>query len=444
MSLWTRLKRGVGRRLKEFGDSVGSELRDTVEGWGWSGAGMPVNSFTAMQQTAVMACTMILSEDVAKLPVRVWHRTANGGKELAPTQPLDKLLRQPNAWQTRMEFMEQMQASLVLRGNAFAPILRSVDGTPTALVAVHPDRVTLYEAPDSRWYWAVARSGLHETAALRDFSLLIPAEDMLHVKTVSTWNSLLGASRISMLRETVGLAMSLDQHMARFTSQGGRASGILKSPKRLSDTAIAHMRNEWAEQQAGWRNAGKPLILEEGTEWEQLQMTMADAEFLASRRYQLEDIARGFRVPLHKLGIADATAGPALVQRDQSYLNDVISTYCDLWKLRLERTFGLDGDEYFIEFDYSHFIKADIQTRIQAMRAGVLGMIFTPNEARREEGLPDVEGGDKLYQPTNMAPLGFMPVARGSGPGSDLTGEPAQGGDGDAYRLPDEGPAPSV
>jgi HK97 family phage portal protein len=422
-------------------DPVGSEL--FPDGMPQSSAGMHVNSFTAMQHVAVAACVSILAEDVAKLPLQVWRRLKNGGKEPARDHYLHGLLRKPNAWQTRFEFVEMMQAALVLRGNAYAVILRDGRGVPTSLVPVHPDRVTLYEAPGLEYFFFVTRQGLHETAVLQSMPMMISAEDILHVRWLSNWSSLIGVSRIGLIRESVGLAMAQERHQSNFAANGARPSGVLQTGQKLTQPVIDRLVESWKGSQGGSNNSGKTRVLEEGLEWKPLTMSMVDADFLASRRFSVEEIGRAFRVPLYKLGVPAEGQGTAMIQQDQEYLNNVVSSYCNRWTSKAEATFGLDGDELFLEFDYSHFLKADIQTRFTAYRQAIGGPFMAPNEARRAEGLPDTENGDAVLQGTNMAPLGYVPTGPQPGGGSDQTGVPGDGGDGDANRLPDEGPAPS-
>lgn len=430
MGFWSRLA-GIGRR-KSSDDVVGSELVGWYGGGGLSSSGVAVSSLSALQHTAVMACVTILSEDFAKLPLRLWKRLPKGGKEPGKDHPLYNLLRRPNAWQTRFEFTEMLQAALVLRGNGYAVKIRDDRGRVTSLVPVHPDRVTIFEAPGGEYFYAVTRQGLHDMAVLRDQPFLIHSDDMLHIKWMSTWNSLLGSSRVQMMRESIGVSMGQEQMAAHIVGSGARPSGVLMTEAKLAPDVVERIKSDWQQKHGGWRNSGTTAVLEQGLKWEPMSMTMVDAEFMESRRFQLEDIARGFRVPLYKLGISKESAGSSQVQQDQMYINDVLSSYGQRWSERLEFEWDIDGDEYFIELDYEHLMKADIQTRLTAKRTGVVGMIYTPNEARRGEGLPDVEGGDTLYQPTNVAPIGFTPAqAGGSGPGSDVTGEPAPGGDGD-------------
>lgn len=443
MSLWSNLT----SRFRKDSSAVGSELMDAYREWGLSDSGVPVNSFTAMQHGPVMACVSILAEDVAKIPLGVFTRTSDGGKKPATGHVLYRLLRHPNAWQTAFEFKEMMQAALVLRGNAYAVAVRDGRGKPLYLVPVHPDRVTLYEAPGGEWFYLVTRNGLHEMAMLRDVPIMVPQEDVLHLRWLSQWNSLLGSSRIQLAREPVGLAMGLEQHQARFTGQGVRTSGVLSTEAKFASKEVREdIRAAFQKLHSGPRNAGAVAVLEQGLKWQPLGMTMVDAEFMASREFQLREIARVFGLPPYKLGIQGTDSGPSMVQQGQEYLNGPVSGYCERWKAKLEKFFDLDGEETFISWDYSHFLKADIQTRYVAMRQAVGGAWMSVNEARRGEGMPDVANGDDVLQPTNMAPLGWVPPDKGTpgGQGSDQTGTPAQGGDGDPERNPADDAAPGV
>jgi HK97 family phage portal protein len=444
MSVWSRIRGAFGAQ-KDVAP-VGAELWDAFEGWGLSLAGVNVNSYSALTHVAVMACTAILSEDVAKLPVTVYRKTKGGGREPFPGHPLSKLLLRPNAWQTRFEFIEMMQAALVLRGNAYAVMLRDERGAVQQMVPVHPDQVTIYEAPDGQWFYFITRRGLHEMAVLRDEPLMIHSDNVFHLRWMASWNSLLGLSRIQLMREAIGLSMSQEQMSSRVAGSGARPSGILTTENKLGKEARENLALAWQQAQGGMRNAGKTAVLEQGLKWQAMGMTLVDAEFMASRQFSLEDICRGFRVPKYKLGIGADGPGSSLVQQDQDYLNNVLSSYCERWVAKLEREFGIDGAEFFVDFDYSHFLKADITSRLNALRTGVLSMIYTPNEAREAENLGPIDGGDTLYQPTNVTPIGWVAPVSGlkpTGPGSDVTGAPATGGDGDPAGPPGSD-APSV
>lgn len=443
MGFWSRIADFATRRSGEDDDD--RLFREWGEG-GLSNSGVSVNTETAMRHVAVMACVSILAEDVAKIPLGVFRRLPNGGKEPAKDHFLHRLLRDPNDWQTGFEFKEMLQASLVLRGNGYAVAVRDGRGVPLYLVPIHPDRVGLFEAPSGEYFYAVTRNGLHEMAMLREQPILIPSRDMLHIRWLSQWNSLLGSSRLAMVRESIGLSIGLEKHEARFVGQGARTGGVLSTEQKFaSKEAREQFRSEWQRVQGGPNNSGATAVLEQGLKWQPLGLTMVDSQFIESRNFQIRDIARAFNVPPYKLAIEGENEGPAMVQMGQQYLNGPISGYCERWKAKGEKFFGLDGEDLFLEFDYAHFVKADLLSRFTAYRQGVGGPWMSVNEARRAEGLPDADHGEKVLQAGNMVPLGTpAPAKPGSGPGSDATGTPAEGGDGDPNRNPATDDAPGV
>lgn len=442
MGLMSRIGSALGiRKNNPEDDRLFGEFGE----WGHSNSGVPVNSMTAMRHVAVMACVSILAEDVAKIPLNVFRRRADGGKDVAKDHFLYKLLRDPNDWQTAFEFKEMMQAALVLRGNAYAVAIRDGRGIPLYLVPIHPDRVTLFEAPSGEYFYAVTRNGLHEMAMLREQPMLIPSRDMLHIRWLSQWNSLLGSSRLTMVRESIGLSIALEKHQARFAGQGARLGGVLQTDAKLAPEVKAQLASEWAKAKAGPDGSGSTGVLEQGLKWQPLGLTMVDSQFIESRNFQIRDIARAFNVPPYKLAIEGENEGPAMVQMGQQYLNGPISGYCERWKAKGEKFFGLDGDDLFLDFDYAHFVKADLLSRFTAYRQGVGGPWMSVNEARRAEGMADAAHGDDVLQAGNMVPLGTpAPTKPAGGPGSDTTGTPAEGGDGDPNRNPADDPAPGV
>lgn len=446
MGFWQEFKRqikGLGvaedASVETKDAAVGAELYGAADGWGISSSGVPVNAFTGLQCTTVMQCVSMLSEDISKLPIGLFRRLPNGGKEKVKDHYLSKIIKKPNDWQTRGEFVEMMMYALLLRGNSYAVIIRNARGIPEQLIPIHPDRVTLYEAPGGEYFFFVTRQGLHEMAILSSEPLLIAAEDIFHIRWLSTWNSLLGTSRIGLIREAVGLAMALEQHQSRLIGQGARPGGVLMTDQRLSKEVVDRLVAAWQQNYGGFRQAGKTAILEQGVKFDPITLTNVDAQFIESREFQIRDIARIFRIPPHKLGLRTEGAASGLVQYDQGYLNDTLSSYIERWIPKFEELGDVDGDDLFVEFDYEHFLKADIATRLEAKKAGVMGMIYTPNEVRRGEGLPDVPFGDVIYQQKNLVPLGTPPEPEGGdgkGVGSDTTGAPAPGGDGDPNGKP--------
>jgi len=419
--------------------------KSTVDDW-WaeygpqasSVGGMIVNQVTALKVSTVLACVAIRSEDVAKLPAHVYRRLPDGGQQIVADHWLERILQRPNDDQSRFEFMEQMQVALMLRGNAYAVIIRDGRGKPIKFIPVNPDRVWIYEAPGGEIFYQVARRGLHETAILSSQPLMIPSEDILHLRWMAIDNLLYGASRIGLSKDVIGLALSQQELAGRLSANSTNLGGVLTTDQKLSKDAAERLAASWKARKQGLQNAGDTAVLEAGLKWQPMGMSARDAELVASRLAQVQEIARLYRMPMHKLGVVDRGIGSSLDQLDQDYMNSVVSSDLGRWEAKLEHIFNLSEEGVFVEFDVTRFLRASMQTRYNAYRTGIVGMFLTPNEARRAEGLPDHPEGDTLYQPTNVAPIGFEPSGNETGPGSDVTGAPASGGRGDPAAVEDD------
>lgn len=434
MSIWSRIAGILARREK----MTPEEWFETFFGGASKSAtGEVINQLAALRVAAVWACVTILAEDVAKLPWHVYRRQPDGGKEIAEDHPLEALLQRPNDYQSSFEWKEQMMSALVLRRNAYAPIVRDWRGQPTALIPVNPDWASIFQAPDGQIFYKVAVQNQHLAAMLRSFPTMIPSEDMLHIRGMSL-NSLWGQSAIASGRDAIGLALAQQALAAIFASNGTQLSGVLEVPQKLTKDSYERLKRSWKEARAGLNNAGETAILEQGAKFARMGMTSVDAEFIAARNFQVAEAARMFRIPLHKLGIAERSTNTTMAQAEQEYANNTVLSWVTRVEQKMNQTFGLFEDNAFVEFDMSHFLRADITSRFNAYRTGIVGMFMEPNRARLAEGWGKIEGGDKLYQPTNVAPLGFTPTGRETGPGSDVTGHEAPGGAGDPAAKPDE------
>lgn len=239
MSIFGRIARPAHRSVDTEGKS-GMSIDDWWAEFGptsVSAGGMSVTQVTALQVSTVLACVSIRAEDVAKLPVHVYRKMPDGGRQIVSDHPLERVLQRPNSYQSRFEFMEQMQVALMLRGNAYAVILRDGRGRVTDLIPVNPDRVWIFEAPGGQVFYQVARRGLHETAVLANEPLMIPSEDILHIRWMALDNSLYGASRIGLAREAIGLALSQQELAGRLSANSTNLGGVLTTEQKLTKEA---------------------------------------------------------------------------------------------------------------------------------------------------------------------------------------------------------------
>ena len=388
-----------------------------------SATGLMISQATAMAVAAVYACVSIRAKDVARCTPRLFVRNDGGGRDQIIDHAVARLFTRPNRQQTWFEFWHQMMVGYLLRGNAYAAILRDRRGDPTELIPINPDAVMVLEASDGSIFYNVNRIGLWQIAMLRGQPVAIPEEDVFHLRGLS-FNALVGVSTIGLARDAIGLAMGLEQQAARWVGNGARPSGVLKAKTRLSEAAAMRLKQQWQAFTGGLQNVGQTAVLEEGVEWQAVQLTSVDLEFIQQRNLQIADIARYYDVPLSRLGIAGSTSSKITPAEDeQAYVNHTVMPDLVVAEQKFVQVFGLDHEGIEVDFDEGQLLRADIMTRYNAARLGVLTGILTPNEVRRSEGLPPMPGGDRLMVPANTAALG----SDMTGTAPDAAGRP-QGG----------------
>lgn len=430
MGLWSRL-RAIGRVLRSSDSTIDEMLWGGSFGTSQSVSGVQVNQQTALNATAILACVGMLAEDFAKLTPGIYRRDPRTGARVAANDhDLYSLLWQPNDWQNWFEFAEMMQFSLVMRGNAYAVIVRSARGAPVRLIPVNADWVALWESPNGALFYRVTPNGLHMMAELAGQPFLIPAEDVLHVRGFSM-NGLVGASRIALAKEAIGLALAQEQQAAHWMGNKASLSGVLTTDSKLTPEAAQRMATDWKAAKSGVQNAGKIAVLEQGLKYQAISMTASDVEFIASRQFQLQEVVRIFRVPLHMVGDLSRSTNNNISQQAQEYINFTISGYTQRWKWKMETAFGLREQGLFVDFDLGQLIRADIVSRYNAYRTGIMSTFLTPDEARIDDGRDPMGGrAAELQYPVNMTDGTTPPAGDPNAPdvGSQSTGDKGPGG----------------
>ena len=361
-------------------------------------AGVEVDADSALRLSAVYACVKVLAEGVASLPLPIYRRRADGGKERATNHPLYGLLHdQPNRYQTSFEWREMGVGHLALRGNAYSEMLAGPRSFVDELMPLHPDRVKVYlmENGDLR-YGHMERDG-------RERSIL--GDRMLHLRGMSS-NGLMGLSVIGAIKDSVGLGMAAEGYGARFFSQDATPRGVLTHPGKLSLDAAKNLAKRWQEARAGLENVHKTAVLDEGMSWEQMSISPKDAQALELRKFQVAEIARIFRVPLHMIGETEKQTswGTGIEQMTIGFVVYTLMPWLKRLESRINTDLILDRDRqtYFAEFLIDGLLRGDIQSRYEAYGIGIQWGWLSPNEVRTKENLNPRDGGDIYLQPTNM------------------------------------------
>ncbi len=424
MGLFDSVARGFGPTVTKAGASVPSYGMIPPLGSVSSASGLLISQATAMTVPTVYACVTRRAIDVSRCTPKLITVADDGTKNEVKNHPVAKLFKNPNVPQTWMEFVEQMHIGYLLRGNAYAAIIRDRAGNPVSLIPINPDAVMVLEAADGQWFYNVNRLGLWQIAMLRDFPVCIPSEDVLHIRGL-TFNALVAVSTIGLARDTIGLDMGLSQQASRWVGNGARPSGVLTTDKVLTKETAQRLKQSWNDMVSGIQNAGGTAVLEEGIKWQQLQLSSVDLQFMAQREMSVLDVCRFFRVPPHKVAVADRAAAMNIPQQDQDYANNTVAPDLERWEAILGKALGLADSNIQVEFDIAKLLRADVLTRYNAYRLGITSSILKPNEARKAEGLPpdDSPMADQLMVPSNTAALG----SDMTGTAADGAGQPANG-----------------
>ncbi len=388
---------------------------------GTSSAGVSVTSDTALKSAAVYACNKVLAETIASLPLMVYRRTANS-KEPATDYFLYSILHDtPNTYQTSFEWREGLVSHLNLRGNSYHQIIR-VAGKVRQLIPLNPMNMTVTAQDDQIRY-----EYRYEDGKTRVFD----SSDIWHVKNLSIASSyngtpegLVGISPIQVARETIGTALAADEYAGRYFSNNASIGMKLKHPGKLSENAKSFLKNSLADY-GKLENKFKSMILEEGMDAETIGMSNVDSQFLESRNFQVEDIARIFRVPSVLIGHPDKTMTYASAEQlFLFFVTHTIRPYC----VRLEQSMHRyliperDRSSYFVEHVLAGLLRGDTASRFLAYSVARQWGWMNVDEIRALENMnPLPDGKGKIYiQPLNMAEAGAPPPIKPIPPGGEL------------------------
>lgn len=362
-----------------------------------TGAGEYVSAGTAEALPAVMNAVAAISEAVASMPCYLYEVSCSGDREARKwlrNHPVDQLLREaPNDYQTPYQFKRTMMRQCLLTGNAYAVIEWDAKGNPRALHPYPSSAVSVERVGDRRYRYAVTDgySGQVKTCL---------QEEILHLRYASD-DGFMGRSPVTVCRETLGLGIAQQRHGASVMANGMMASGVIKTAEWLDD-----MRGKKAlsalERYKGARNAGKTPILEGGMSFEQMGMSNQDAEWLASRRFTIEDIARMFNIsPLFLQDYTHSTYSN-FSEASRAFLSMTIRPWLTNFEQQIRRSLvvapAIPGVHYQVEFDTADLLRANPTERFASYETAIRSGVMCPNEAREREGLSPRDGGDEFSQ----------------------------------------------
>jgi len=370
-------------------------------------SGKSVNEFTAMQTTAVYSCVRILSEALASLPLHI-YRYAPNGKERVYEHPLYRILHdEPNSEMTSFVFRETLMSHLLIWGNAYAQVIRDGAGRVVALYPLLPDKVAVGRDNKGEIFYTYARTS-DEKPNFKDYStVVLRKQDVLHIPGLG-FDGLVGYSPIAMAKNAVGMTLACEEYGASFFANGANPGGVLEHPGVLKDPK--KVRDSWNEVYRGANNAHKVAVLEEGLKYQQIGIPPEEAQFLETRKFQINEIARLYRIPPHMVGDLEKSSFSNIEQQSLEFVKYTLDPWVIRWEQALQRSLLLpkEKSEYFIKLNVDGLLRGDYQSRMNGYSIGRQNGWLSANDIREMEdmnAIPEAEGGNLYLINGNLTKL---------------------------------------
>ena len=374
---------------------------------GNSASGKPVTERSAMQMTAVYSCVRILAEAVAGLPIHLYRYTEDGGKEKALDHPLYRLLHdEPNPEMSSFVFRETLMTHLLLWGNAYAQVIRNGKGEVVALYPLMPNKMTVDRDENGQLYYTYRRSK-EEAPTMGGSSVTLKPSDVLHIPGLG-FDGLVGYSPIAMAKNSIGMAIACEEYGAKFFANGATPGGILEHPGTVKDPQ--RVRDSWNSAFGGSANANKVAVLEEGMKYTPISISPEQAQFLETRKFQINEIARIFRVPPHMVGDLEKSSFSNIEQQSLEFVKYTLDPWVVRWEQSIQRALLTQEEKqkYFVKFNLEGLLRGDYQSRMNGYAIGRQNGWMSANDIRELENLdriPGSDGGDLYLINGNMLPL---------------------------------------
>lgn len=365
--------------------------------FGRTHAGKRVTDRTAMQHTVVYACVRVLSEAIAQLPLHVYRYT-NNGKKRVPMHPLYFLLHdQPNPEMTSFIFRETLMSHLLIYGNAYAQIIRNGRGEVIGLYPLMPDRIKVDRDERNRLVYIYSRYDEANPNFKVQGDIILKQEDVLHIPGLG-YDGLVGYSPIAMAKNAIGISLACEEYGSAFFANGASPSGVLEHPGVIKNPE--RVRNAW-QKAYGSGNAHKVAVIEEGMKYTPISIPNNEAQFLETRKFQVEEIARLYRVPLHMIGDLEHATFSNIEQQSLEFVKYTLDPWLVRWEQSLQKSLLSDSEkgQYFIKFNVEGLLRGDYASRMQGYATARQNGWMSANDIRELEDMnliPAELGGD-LY-----------------------------------------------
>ena len=375
--------------------------------FGGTTSGKAVNERSAMQMTAVYSCVRILAEAIAGLPLHLYRYGAGDSKEKAVGHPLYRLLHdEPNPEMTSFIFRETLMTHLLLWGNAYAQIVRNGKGEVLGLYPLMPNKMSVDRDIDGRLWYTYTRS-TDEAPTMKGSTVKLYPYEVLHIPGLG-FDGLVGYSPIAMAKNAIGMGMACEEYGARFFANGAAPGGVLEHPGTVKDPQ--KIRESWNSVYKGSSNAHRIAVLEEGMKYTPIGISPEQAQFLETRKFQINEIARIFRVPPHMVGDLEKSSFSNIEQQSLEFVKYTLEPWVIRWEQSIMRALltAQEKEQYFVKFNLEGLLRGDYQSRMNGYAIARQNGWMSANDIRRLENLdqiPKEDGGDLYLINGNMLPL---------------------------------------
>lgn len=391
-----KIKRIRQKKQSNTAQSSADRLSQVLTGaYGLKAAGVYVSPTTALQCSTVFACIGLLAESIAQLPIKTYRFRDDKRIEDKTHWIYELLARKPCSWLTSFNWRELAMMCLCLRGDFYAYKVRDNSGRVRELLPLLPGAIAVRQL--NNWelqYMVTFSDGSTET---------VPQSEIFHVMYRSV-DGIRGLSPIACERQTIGLALAAQDHGAATFANGAKPGGVLSLPGLLSKEALDRLKADWQSAYSG-ENAGNTAVLEQGIEFKPLSMTNADAQYLETRKFQVEEIARIFGIPLFMIQSTEKTTswGSGIEQMSMGYVRYTLLPWVRRWEDAIWRDLLSERDpDIQVRFNLEGLQRGAMNARFDAYQKGINMGVYSPNEVRELEDLNPREGGDIYLTPMNM------------------------------------------
>ena len=391
--------------------------------FGGTTSGKIVNERTAMQVTAVYACVRLLSESLAGLPIHIYRNNKDGSRERVTDHPLYPLLHDaPNEEMSSIVFKETLMSHLLLYGNSFAQIIRNGRGQVLALYPLLPDRMDVNRTEKGALAYTYQMSAGDKRFHTSGNTVTLRRDEVLHIPGLS-FDGLVGYSPIALAKNAIGMALATEEYGASFFANGATPGGVLEHPGTIAD--IQRVKDSWNASYKGSKNAHRLAILEEGMKYHQIGIPPEQAQFLESRKFQLNEIARIFRVPPHMIGDLDRSSFNNIEQQSLEFVKYTLNPWVIRWEQALKQALVPPSEKSTldIKMNVDGLLRGDYGKRMAGYATARQNGWLSANEIRALEEMnriPAEEGGDLYLVNGNMCSLLFANEKRGTATGSGV------------------------